>query len=162
MTQQRIAHQILDASVWILDFLVSRTVRNKFVVYKLPNLEWYTFEWSVCHQRNRGMEDQKFPRIKWEQKDKIQNLWNTEKAVLRRKLIFMSAYIKKSERDLKWPKSGPQTLFLKKHKTLLTDIKITFLLLTSTFFLFLIQVWYIWYIVRNFVNVTMYSHPAQQ
>jgi hypothetical protein len=69
------------------------------------------------------MEDQKFPRIKWEQKDKIQNLWNTEKAVLRRKLIFMSAYIKKSERDLKWPKSGPQTLFLKKHKTLLTDIK---------------------------------------
>jgi hypothetical protein len=25
-----------------------------------------------------------------------------------------------------------------------------------------IQVWYIWYIVRTFVNVSMYSHPAQQ
>jgi hypothetical protein len=25
-----------------------------------------------------------------------------------------------------------------------------------------IQVWYIWYIVRTFVNATMYPHPAQQ
>jgi hypothetical protein len=25
-----------------------------------------------------------------------------------------------------------------------------------------IQVWYIWYIVRIFVDVTMYPHPAQQ
>jgi hypothetical protein len=24
-----------------------------------------------------------------------------------------------------------------------------------------IQVWYIWYIVRTFVNTTMYLHPAQ-
>jgi hypothetical protein len=25
-----------------------------------------------------------------------------------------------------------------------------------------IQVWYIWRIVRTFVNVTVYPHPAQQ
>jgi hypothetical protein len=25
-----------------------------------------------------------------------------------------------------------------------------------------IQVWYIWYIVRTFVDATMYPHPAQQ
>jgi hypothetical protein len=25
-----------------------------------------------------------------------------------------------------------------------------------------IQVWYIWYIVRTFVNATMYYHPTQQ
>jgi hypothetical protein len=25
-----------------------------------------------------------------------------------------------------------------------------------------IQVWYIWYIVRNFVNATMYPHLIQQ
>jgi hypothetical protein len=25
-----------------------------------------------------------------------------------------------------------------------------------------IQVWYIWYIVRTYANVTMYPHPAQQ
>jgi hypothetical protein len=25
-----------------------------------------------------------------------------------------------------------------------------------------IQGWYIWYIVRTFVNATMYPHPAQQ
>jgi hypothetical protein len=25
-----------------------------------------------------------------------------------------------------------------------------------------IQVWYIWYIVRTFINATMYPHPAQQ
>jgi hypothetical protein len=24
------------------------------------------------------------------------------------------------------------------------------------------QVWYIWYIIRTFVNATMYPHPAQQ
>jgi hypothetical protein len=25
-----------------------------------------------------------------------------------------------------------------------------------------IQLWYIWYIVRTFINATMYPHPTQQ
>jgi hypothetical protein len=46
-------------------------------------------------------EIKRFPEVNENENMMYQNLWNTPKAVLRRKFIAMSAYIKRRQKDLK-------------------------------------------------------------
>jgi hypothetical protein len=52
----------------------------------------------VHHRRNKG-GNQKFLEFNENENTNYRNLWDTAKAVLRRKLIATSAYIKRTERS---------------------------------------------------------------